>query len=126
MLDQDINKYENYLIQELLKLRKKIIIVLNKCDLRSKDENNLIKENIISITSARKYKISVVQTIAVPQQSPYIKSDALNLVPEVGSLFERKRILSANNSSPLLSSVSIISLNKLPTSGSKFKASDFK
>ena len=81
VLDQDINKYENYLINELLKLRKKIIIVLNKCDLRSKDENNLIKENIISITTARKNKISVVQTIAVPQQSSYIKSDALNLVP---------------------------------------------
>jgi len=46
VLDQDINKYENYLINELLKLRKKIIIVLNKCDLRSRDENNLIKENI--------------------------------------------------------------------------------
>jgi len=58
LLDQDIKKYENYLIKELLKLRKKIIIVLNKCDLRSRDENNLIKENIISITSARKNKIS--------------------------------------------------------------------
>jgi len=46
--------------------------------LRSRDENNLIKENIISITSARKNKVSVVQTIAVPQQSPYIKSDTLN------------------------------------------------
>ena len=54
VLDQDINKYENFLIKELLKLRKKIIIVLNKCDLRSRDENNLIKENIISITSAKK------------------------------------------------------------------------
>jgi small GTP-binding protein domain len=70
VVDQDINKYENFLIQELIKLRKKIIIVLNKCDLRSRDENNLIKENIISITSARKNKISVVQTIAVIQQSP--------------------------------------------------------
>ena len=57
VLDQDINKYENYLIKELIKLRKKIIIVLNKCDLRSRDENNLIKENIINITSARKNKI---------------------------------------------------------------------
>ena len=89
VLDQDINKYENYLIKELLKIGKKIIVVLNKCDLRSRDENNLIKKNIISITSARKNRISVVQTIAVPQQSPYIKSDTLNLVPEVGSLLEK-------------------------------------
>jgi len=39
--------------------------------LRSRDENNLIKENIISITSAKKNKISVVQTIAVPPKYPY-------------------------------------------------------
>jgi len=102
VLDQDINKYENYLIKELLKLRKKIIIILNKCDLRSKDENNLIKENIISITSARKNRISVVQTIAVPQQSPYIKSDTLNLVPEVGSLFREIIETLDNNGEELL------------------------
>jgi len=87
VLDQDINKYEKYLINELLKIGKKIIIVLNKCDLRSKDDNNLIKENIIAITSAKKNKISVVQTIAVPQPPTYMKSDTLSLVPEVGSLF---------------------------------------
>ncbi len=87
VLDQDINKYENYLIKELLKIGKKIIIVLNKCDLRSMDENNLIKENIIAITSARKNKISVVQTTAVHQSSPYTKSVALNLSPDVGGLF---------------------------------------
>ena len=46
----------------------------------------------------------------------------LLLIP---NLLERKSMLSANNSSPLLSSVSIISLNKLPTSGTKFKTSDF-
>ena len=66
VLDQDINKYEKYLINELLKIGKKIIIVLNKCDLRSYADNNIIKNNIISITSAKKNKISVVQTIAVP------------------------------------------------------------
>ncbi len=56
VVDQDINKYENYLIKELLKIGKKIIIVLNKCDLRSSDENNLIKKNINSITSEKKIK----------------------------------------------------------------------
>ena len=86
VLDQDINKYEKYLINELLKIGKKIIIVLNKCDLRTSNENNLIKENIISITSAKIHKISVVQTIAVPQLSN-IKKESLNLIPDVGHLF---------------------------------------
>ena len=88
VLDQDINKYENYLINELLKIGKKIIIVINKCDLRSGFENNLIKENIISITSARKNNISVVQTIAVPQTSSYKKSNSPNIGPDVGVLFK--------------------------------------
>ncbi|MBO6960622.1 MAG: GTP-binding protein [Prochlorococcus marinus CUG1438] len=87
VLDQDINKYENYLIEELLKIGKKIIIVLNKCDLRSRDDNNLIKKNIISITSARKNNISVVQTIAIPQSSHHQKSDTIFIGPDVGSLF---------------------------------------
>ena len=120
VLDQDINKYENYLIKELLKLRKKIIIVLNKCDLRSKDENNLIKKNIISITSASKNKISVVQTIAVPQQSPYIKSDALNLVPEVGSLFREIIETLDNNGEELLADNILFRSNKLGIKSKNF------
>ncbi len=120
VLDQDINKYENYLIKELLKLRKKIIIVLNKCDLRSRDENNLIKENIISITSARKNKISVVQTIAVPQKSPYKKSDALNLVPEVGSLFREIIETLDNNGEELLADNILFRSNKLSIKSKNF------
>ncbi|MDC3052527.1 DUF697 domain-containing protein [Prochlorococcus sp. AH-736-A13] len=120
VLDQDINKYENYLIKELLKLRKKIIIVLNKCDLRSRDENNLIKKNIISITSSRKNKISVVQTIAVPQKSPYTKSDALNLVPEVGSLFREIIETLDNNGEELLADNILFRSNKLGIKSKNF------
>ena len=43
VIDQDINKYELYLIRELSELKKKIIIVLNKCDLRSEKQNKLIR-----------------------------------------------------------------------------------
>ena len=53
----------SYLINELLKIEK-IIIVLNKCDLRSVEDNNKIQENIKSITSSENRNISVVQTIA--------------------------------------------------------------
>ena len=45
VIEQDINKYELYLIRELLNLKKKIIIVLNKCDLRSEKQNNIIRED---------------------------------------------------------------------------------
>ena len=87
VLDQDLNKYENYLIKELLKIGKKIILVLNKCDLRSRDDNNLIKENIISITSAMENNISVVQTIAVPQSPLNANLESIHKGPDVGDLF---------------------------------------
>ncbi|MBO8204477.1 GTP-binding protein [Prochlorococcus marinus] len=120
VLDQDINKYENYLIKELLKIGKKIIIVLNKCDLRSRDDNKLIKENIISITSAIKNKISVVQTIAVPQSSPYIKSDTLNSGPDVGSLFREIIETLENNGEELLAHNILFHSNKLGIKSKNF------
>ncbi len=87
ILDQDINKYENYLINKLLDIGKKIIIVLNKCDLRSTLENDIIKENIKSITLSNQNKISVVQTIADPKNYSKYKSDKNKLQPEVSNLF---------------------------------------
>jgi len=120
VVDQDINKYENYLIKELLKIGKKIIIVLNKCDLRSRDENNLIKNNISSITSAKKNKISVVQTIALPKQSSYLKSDALILNPEVESLFKEIIETLDNNGEELLADNILFRSNKLGIKSKKF------
>ena len=120
VLDQDINKYEKYLINELLKIGKKIIIVLNKCDLRTVEDNTLIKENIISITSAKKNKISVVQTIAVPQQSSYIKSDPLNYGPDVGSLFREIIETLESNGEELLAENILFSSNKLGIKSKKF------
>jgi len=120
VLDQDINKYENYLINELLKIGKKVIIVINKCDLRSKDENNLIKENIINITSAKRNKISVVQTIALHQNSTYENSDALKLIPDVGSLFKEIIETLDNNGEELLADNILFRSNKLGIKSKNF------
>ena len=51
VVDQDINKYELYLLQELSNIGKSILLVLNKCDLRSFSQNKLIEDNLINITS---------------------------------------------------------------------------
>ena len=120
VLDQDINKYENYLIRELLKIGKKIIIVLNKCDLRSRDENKLIRENIISITSSKKNNISVVQTIALPQSSPYMKSDALNIGTDVGNLYREIIETLDNNGEELLADNILFRSNKLGIKSKNF------
>ncbi len=120
VLDQDINKYENYLIKELIKIGKKIIIVLNKCDLRSKDDNNLITENIISITSARRNNISVVQTIAVPLTTRYVSSAALNIGPDVGGLFREIIETLDSNGEELLADNILFRSNKLGIKSKNF------
>jgi hypothetical protein len=120
VLDQDINKYEKYLINELLKIGKKIIIVLNKCDLRSRDENNLIKANIEHLTSSKQNKISVVQTIALPKQTNYLKSDSLNLIPEVGGLFKEIIETLDNNGEELLADNILFRSNKLGIKSKNF------
>ena len=89
VIDQDINKYELYLIRKLSELRKKIIIVLNKCDLRSEKQNNIIKENIFSITSSENLELSVVKTIASPKLLPNNIQNSLKTIPDVSNLFKK-------------------------------------
>ena len=67
VVDQDLNKYELYLIKELSKIGKHIIIVLNKCDLRSSFQNKMIRENIFELTRNFPQKFKIIETIASPQ-----------------------------------------------------------
>ena len=88
VVDQDINKYELFLINKFSEIGKKIIIVLNKCDLRSEKQNNIIKENITSIISTNEIKISIVKTIALPKSLPNNLINSLKLTPDVSLLFK--------------------------------------
>ena len=87
VIDQDINKYELFLVEKLLELKKKIIIVLNKCDLRTEKQNNIIRENIISITSSKQLQISVIKTSASPKYLPNNLKDSIKIIPDVSNLF---------------------------------------
>ena len=113
VIDQDINKYELYLIRELLKLKKKIIIVLNKCDLRSEKQNNNIRENIISITSTKESKISVVKTIATPKSRPNKLIKSIRINPEVSNLFKEIIEILDSNGEELLADNILFRCNKL-------------
>ncbi len=113
VIDQDINKYELYLIKELSNLKKKIIIVLNKCDLRSEKHNNIIKENIISITSTEHIKISVIKTIASPKTFSNKLVESLKTTPDVSNLFrEITETLDANGEELLADNI-LFRANKL-------------
>ena len=113
VIDQDINKYELYLIRELLKLKKKIIIVLNKCDLRSEKQNNIIKKNIISITSTNQNKLSVIKTIASPQSLSINTINSLKTNPEVSNLFREIIEILDSSGEELLADNILIKCNKL-------------
>ena len=113
VIDQDINKYELYLIRELSNLKKKIIIVLNKCDLRSEKQNNIIRENIISITSTNHIKLSVIKTIASPKAFSKNLVDSLKISPDVSNLFrEIIETLDANGEELLADNI-LFRCNKL-------------
>ena len=67
VIDQDLNKYELYLIEQLSKIGKSIIIALNKCDLRSRNQNESIKRNIYKLIKEFSGNTKIIFTIASPQ-----------------------------------------------------------
>ena len=88
VLDQDINKYELYIIKKLSEIGKKFIVVLNKCDLRSEMQNRIVKDNISSIISKETDIPSIIETIANPINSKK-SSNSLNELPKVNNLFKK-------------------------------------
>ena len=113
VIDQDINKYELFLIRKLSELNKKIIIVLNKCDLRSEIQNNIIKKNIISITSSKQLKLSVVKTIASQKSLPNNLANSIKTVPDVSNLFREIIEILDENGEELLADNILFRCNKL-------------
>ena len=113
VLDQDLNKYEFYFIKELSKIGKKIIVVLNKCDLRSENENYKTEENIVQITSKIINKISVVQTIASPKLLSKSGKDSLKRKPDVANLFRKIIETLDENGEELLADNILFRSNKL-------------
>ncbi len=113
VIDQDINKYELYLISQLSNLKKKIIIVLNKCDLRSDKQNEIIAENIITITSIKNIKLSVIKTIASPKAFSKNLVDSFKTTPDVSNLLrEIIETLDANGEELLADNI-LFRCNKL-------------
>ncbi len=113
VLDQDINKYELYLIKELSFLKKKIIIVLNKCDLRSEKQNNIIRENIISITSSNQINLSVIKTVVSPKTLQNKSINSYKIYPDISNLFrEIIETLDANGEELLADNI-LFRCNKL-------------
>tara|TARA_Y100001933_G_scaffold192467_1_gene191991 strand:- start:381 stop:1757 length:1377 start_codon:yes stop_codon:yes gene_type:complete len=113
VVDQDLNKYEIYLIDKLTKIGKFIIIALNKCDLRNVYQNKIIIENIKNLTLKFSDKIEIIETIASPQSIPKKRGSTINKFINVDNLFSQIIKTLDKNGEELLADNILLQSNKL-------------
>ena len=119
VIDQDLNKYELYLVKELSKIGKSLIIALNKCDLRSKNQNNIIKKNIEDLISNISKKYQIIETIASPQTIPNLGGNPIKQRMNVDNLFKAIINILESNGEDLLADNILFQCNKLGTLSKK-------
>ena len=113
VIDQDLNKYELYLLQQLSKIGKSIIIALNKCDLRSKNQNEIIKRNIYFLIDKFSGGTKIISTIASPQSVPNVGKNPKKQEILVDNLFNEIIEILDKNGEELLADNILFQCNKL-------------
>ena len=113
VIDQDLNKYELYLIKQLSKIGKSIIIALNKCDLRSRNQNESIKINIYKLINEFSRDIKIIFTVASPQTIASIGSKPIKKEIFVDNLFNAIIDILDRNGEELLADNILFQCNKL-------------
>jgi len=113
VIDQDLNKYELYLIKQLSKIGKSIIIALNKCDLRSRNQNESIKRNIYKLINEFSIDIKIIFTVASPQTIASIGSKPIKKEILVDNLFNAIIEILDRNGEELLADNILFQCNKL-------------
>ena len=113
VIDQDLNKYELYLIEQLCKIGKSIIIALNKCDLRSKNQNESIKTNIYKLINEFSKNTKIIFTVASPQTIANVGSKPKKQEIIVDDLFNEIIDTLDRNGEELLADNILFQCNKL-------------
>ena len=113
VIDQDLNKYELYLIEQLCKIGKSIIIALNKCDLRSKNQNEIIKTNIYKLIKEFSKNTKIIFTVASPQTIANVGSKPKKQEIIVDDLFNEIIDTLDRNGEELLADNILFQCNKL-------------
>ncbi len=113
VVDQDLNKYELYLIKQLSKIGKSIIIALNKCDLRSRNQNDSIKINIYKLINEFSRDTKIIFTVASPQTIGCTGSKPIKKEIFVDNLFNEIIHVLDRNGEELLADNILFQCNKL-------------
>ena len=113
VIDQDLNKYEIFLLKKFSEIGKSLIIALNKCDLRSANQNEALFENIDNIVSKFSYSYEIIKTIAAPQSIPNIGGKPKSGKVSVENLFRAIINILDKNGEELLADNILFQCNKL-------------
>ena len=87
VIDQDLNKYELFLLKKFSEIGKSLIVALNKCDLRSANQNEALLKNLYNILSKFQNNYEIIETVAAPQSIPNIGGKANSRKTSVDNLF---------------------------------------
>ena len=113
VIDQDLNKYELFLLKKFSKIGKSIIIALNKCDLRSPSQNEALLENIDNLVSKFSTNYEIIKTVAAPQSIPNIGGKPNLKRINVDNLFKAMINVLDKNGEDLLADNILFQCNKL-------------
>ena len=115
VIDQDLNKYELYLLEQLSRIGKELIISLNKCDLRTEEQNNIIRNNIYKLVNKFRNNPKIILTAASPQSKTRNRNREKSGVRNVDNLFTEIIDILDKNGEELLADNILFQCNKLGT-----------
>tara|TARA_Y100001933_G_scaffold211660_1_gene216531 strand:+ start:1947 stop:3437 length:1491 start_codon:yes stop_codon:yes gene_type:complete len=113
VIDQDLNKYELFLLKKFTEIGKSLIIALNKCDLRSANQNEALLENIDNLVSKFSNNYEIIKTVAAPQSIPNIGGQPKSKRIKINNLFEAIINVLDKNGENLLADNILFQCNKL-------------
>ena len=113
VIDQDLNKYELFLLRKLSEIGKSLIIALNKCDLRSKNQNEALLVNIDKLVSEFSNNYEIIKTVASPQSIANIGGPPKSKRISVDNLFKAIINVLDKNGEDLLADNILFQINKL-------------
>ncbi len=119
VLDCDLRSYEMNLIVHLTNIGKKILVVLNKCDLRGEEE----EERLVSILKMRCRGLvmseDIIPIAASPQSIPIIGSHPIQPNPKINQLIQRMAYILHKEGEELIADNILLQCKNLGESGKK-------
>ncbi len=123
VLDSDLRSNELETIQNLINLGKRLILVLNKCDLRGVEEERRILLSLKGYCKGLIQSEDIVSTSASPQSIPRTGKNPLQPKPEINSLLKRLAYVLSEDGEELLADNILLQCRSLGDKGRQLLSS---